>query len=308
MFFFISCRGWVEVSGEGLFDRGRRVLYGNGLPFSQKLAENLQDLTLRVKKNKASLIIIDGGVGEGKTTLAVEVADFIQGAEISLVDKAPQIAQGGQEFMKKLRACYELKKKAVIYDEAGDFNRRGALTRFNAMLNRVFETFRAFQIVVILVLPSFDVIDNDLYDKNIPRLLLHCHERGDSYGQFSGYSLYRMMYIKHMMKKLVVKSHAYQRVDQNFRGEFLNLSREREKQLDRLSTKSKLGTLKAQEIKSEGLLSYAEIATKLARSVVWVKKKTSELRIRHKRVVDRKKYFDEGVVDLLADHIDQQEE
>ena len=34
----------------------------------------------------------------------------------------------------------------IVYDEAGDFNRRGALTKSNAQLNRAFEACRAFKI------------------------------------------------------------------------------------------------------------------------------------------------------------------
>ena len=52
-------------------------LYKHGLPFSEKLAENVKDLIARIDLNKASLIVIDGGVGEGKTTLAVHIADYV---------------------------------------------------------------------------------------------------------------------------------------------------------------------------------------------------------------------------------------
>lgn len=281
----------------------QRVLYGNGLPFSQKLADNVDTLTLRVQKGKASLLILDGGVGEGKTTLATHLADYLQGWEIALDSKAPQLAMGGQEFTRKLRICFKMGLLVIIYDEAGDFNKRGSISRFNAMINRIFETFRAFRIIVILVLPSFHVLDSDLFDKNIPRLLVHCHSRGDDYGSFSAYSLYRMMYLKHHMQKLVVKSHAYKLVEANFHGEFLDLPPARSKILDTTSTKGKLETLKAAEIKIEGLVSYYDLAMRVSRSVLWVKQAVSKLGLEHKRVIDRRKYFDEQIVATLADLI-----
>lgn len=46
---------------------------------------NLDILKARVINGKASLIVIDGsGLGEGKTTFAVHIADYIQGAPIDL--------------------------------------------------------------------------------------------------------------------------------------------------------------------------------------------------------------------------------
>jgi len=85
-------------------------LYKHGLPFSEKLAENIRDLIDRIKFNKASMIIVDGGVGEGKTTLMVEIADYVnslygfQEIKLELKDH-PQLALGGTSFLKQLRVC-----------------------------------------------------------------------------------------------------------------------------------------------------------------------------------------------------------
>jgi len=286
-----------------------RYVYDHGLPFNESLGKNLDNLIDRVAKKKASLIINDGGIGEGKTTIMVEEADYINKSyglpPINLeVRKHPQLALGGSEFLSKLRACYEKKLPVIIYDEAGDFNRRGALTRFNAMLNRTFETFRGFRIIVILGLPSFRVLDNDLFDKNIPRLLIHLKDRKETYGNFYAYSLYRMLYIKEKMKKLVVKPFAYDQVEPNFRGQFLDLQPERAKQLDKISTKGKLDVLKKAEISVEGLVSYADLAKKVSRSVVWVKMVVNKLKIKHARLINRMKYFDGDVVNRLVDYLD----
>lgn len=283
-----------------------RHFYDHGLPFSERLASpNLDKLKLRVERKKASLIIIDGGVGEGKTTLAIEIGDYFEGAPIEISKQGCQYAMGGADFLKKLRKCYEQRKKVIVYDESGDFNKRGSLTRFNAMLNRTFETFRGFNIIVILVLPFFGVLDNDLFDKNIPRLLIHTHGRTMTSGSFSAFSLYRMLWVKKRMEKLVVKAHAYGLVQPNFRGHFLDLEPERSKALDRLSVGGKIHILEAAEVKIEGLVSYREIAQKLVRSVVWVRKNLKDLKIKESRTIKQRKYFDGGVVDILANRIDQ---
>ena len=280
--------------------------YEHGLPFSEKLGQNVMELIDRIQHKKASLIIIDGGLGEGKTTLGVHIADYINKAyglpEIELED---QLALGGKDFTAKLRLCHDKMLPAIIYDEAGDFNRRGALTSFNMMINRVFEMFRAYQIFVILCLPSFHVIDNDLFMKNIPRLLLHLKNRGAKWGDIQAYSLYRMLYVKHKMEKLIVKGFAYSMVEPNFYSHFLDLEPERSKRLDRYSIKGKKDNLIQAEIKLEGLHSYQDLAKKLGRSLDWVRRKANELKIKRVKIIKRVKYFNDNQLNRMADYLDE---
>jgi hypothetical protein len=280
-------------------------VYKNGLPFCNTLRTNLDLQVKRIESRKASLIIVDGGVGEGKTTLAVHIADRINRGPIIFKE---QLAMGGKDFLSKLRICFTKKHPVIIYDEAGDFNRRGALTRFNAMLNRTFETYRAFKIIVILVLPSFGVLDNDIFDKKIPRLLVNCWQRGQTYGNYRGYSLYRMMYLRDKMKKLIVKPLAYTFTNPNFYGQFKDLSADRSKELDKMSTEGKIKELKGAEVKIQGLLSYSDLATKLSCSISKIQKHLKELGIKAHKYIDKKAYYKEEIVDTLADHIDEKAE
>jgi hypothetical protein len=279
----------------------KRYTYDNGLPFSDKLDTNIEMLKERIENRKASLLIIDGGIGEGKTTLGVHIAEYYSGTKLIFED---QLAMGGEDFTKKLQVCYEKGHKVIIYDEAGDFNRRSALTRLNATLNRVFETFRTFGILVILILPSFHVLDKDLFNKNIPRLLLHCQGRNNYYGNYRGYSLFKMLYIKHRMDKLVVKSHAYSMEQPNFNGHYLDLTPERSEELDAYSTAGKKEILQLNEIKSDGLITYYDIAKELKRSVGWVKKTILNLGIEEKRVYKLKKYFDPSVLEAVIEEVE----
>lgn len=283
--------------------------YKNGLPFSTQLGESFSDLNNRIKGNKASLAIIDGGVGEGKTTLATHAADYLNSLEglsnISLDKRMhPQLSLGGKDFMKNLRVCFQEQLPVIVYDEAGDFNRRGALTRFNATLNRIFETFRAFKILVILCLPSFHVLDNDLFDKQIPRLLVHCHDRTQTYGNFRAYGLYRMFYIKEKMRKFTVRPQAYSTTTPNYRGHFLDLDPKRSKLLDELSTKGKLDIMKKSEISMDNLISYEELAKAVNRSIIWCRGAVREIRLKHSRIIDKKKYFKRDDIERVLDYID----
>jgi len=279
--------------------------------FSDALAESLDDLDDRVYKlNKAGMIIIDGGVGEGKTTLAIQIMDYLnQRHGLGLVDLSlqgvKQLAMGGEDFSKKLLICQAAGLPVEAYDEAGDFNKRGSLSRFNALINRTFETYRAFKVIVILVLPSFSVLDQEIFDKNIPRLLIRVHSRTANQGNGKAFSLYRMLWIREKMKKLIVKTQAYGLVDPNFHIHFKDLSAERSKQLDDLSTKGKIKELKGAEIKYEGLLSYTDLARKVGRSERWIKQACAELKIRSTKQYLRRYYFPADTTDRLLDHLDE---
>jgi len=280
-----------------------RPEFKHGEPFEKLLTTNLEELQKRVNDRKASLIIIDGGVGLGKTTLLVHCLDYINklNGHPPIEMDGPQLAMGGVDFLKKLRVCFDEKIPCIGYDEAGDFSKRGSLTKFNAMLNRTFETFRAFKTVVVICLPNFNVLDNQLFDNQVPRMLIHLNGRTNKYGDFSVYDLMCMNWVRYWMKKSPIKDYAWKRVYPNFRGHFLDISSERSKELDIVSTKNKLKILRKSEIKIEGLLSYPEMAQKLDRSVVWVRKAVKDLSIKHKRTVERAKYFEPHVLNQLSE-------
>lgn len=274
-------------------------LYKHGLPFSKGLDANLDALKDRIEKNKAVLIVLDGGVGEGKTTLGVQVADYIQGRHI---DFKTQYAIGGDEFQEKLQICHNLGYNVVIYDEAGDFSKRGALTAFNKRLNRTFDTYRAYRVIVVLILPNFNVLDDHLFNLKIPRMLLNCYNRNSKYGNYRGYSLYRMHYIRHRMndRKLVIKEYAYAMVQPNFRGNYLDLSHDRSREMDRISTAGKKEILSENILESKGLISQTALTKKLNRSIAWVRMKIRQLKIKPVQTYKQRKYYDGSTLELLA--------
>jgi len=292
----------------------KKYFYEHGLPFSTKLASNIDNLMLRIKNKKASLLVIDGGVGEGKTTLGIHVSDYAMGGYKKVAenkwektkietDFKKQYAMGGDQFQEKLQICYETKTITVIYDEAGDFNRRGALTQFNQRLNRIFETYRAFKILVIIILPSFNVLENSLFDLKVPRLLINCYGRNNKQGNFRAYSLYRMHYIKHKMTKLVVKEYAYSQVVPNFRGHYLDVEAYRSAELDKISTAGKLNIVSENVLKSRGLISLKEMGSKLCRSERWVRANLTKLKIKHQTTHKRRNYYDITALEFLRQEL-----
>lgn len=281
------------------FIDGVRYLYDNGLPFTggsfddgqDRHAWNLDQLRARVEARKASLIIISGGLGEGKTTIAVHTADYYTGRWIRFEE---QIFMGGEKFIKGIKVCFEKGHAVVIYDESGDFDKRGALSRLNRTLGRVFDIFRAFKIIVILVLPSFFALDNGLFEKNIPRMLIQCSGRTRHQGNFDVYSLDRMMWLRYHAKTCIIRSDAFKKVQANYSGHFLDLHPSRSKELDRYSTKGKLDVVDLAEIKGDGLLSYADLASKLNTTHENVRRRVSKLGIVPSKIWKAKKYFTEA--------------
>lgn len=282
----------------------KSYVYKNGLPFDSVLADNLDMLIDRVRINKAVAIIITGGVGEGKTTLAVHCADYINskyGLPVIKLepDDYPQLSIGGREFVQKMKKCFLSNLPIVIYDEGGDYSRKSAMTTFNLMLNRVFETYRALRIVVIICLPSLYVLDKSLYDNKIPRLALHCYNRNMKHGMFKGYSLHRMYYLLDDMKKFSDKGFAYKKNEPNFYGRFLDLPPERSKMLDAITVKGKLDILDMAGARMEGLVNYRTISSKVGKSVIWIKIVMKKLGIKPSKKFGREVFFEEEVIDKI---------
>ena len=279
--------------------------YKNNLYFTDSLKRSLDAWKDRVvNQNKASLIIIDGAVGSGKTTLGVHCCDYLMGKRIKFEE---QLGTGGGDFTEKLYVCATKQYVVVAYDEAGDFTSRGALSRFNAQLNRIFETYRVFKIVVILILPNFNVLDKSLFNKGIVRALIHCHNRTNKYGCFSIYTANQIYYLLEKMRTLIVKPKAYQYVSAWAYGKFKNLPLSRSNELDDYSSKNKLDILQMAKLKMDGFMSYREIAVQLNRSIIWVKKKVGEYNIPHAKIIKKKKYFDKDIMDELLTIMDEGE-
>ena len=274
--------------------------YDNGLPFNTLLAKNLDSLKERIRIGKASMVIVDGGLGEGKTTMAVHVADYFQGKPI---DVKEQYGMGGLSFQEKLEICYIKKHPVVIYDEAGDFNKRGALTYFNKQLSRIFETYRAFKILVVLVIPNMGLLDSTLFYNKIPQLLINCYNRLENYGNYRAYSLYRMYYIMEYMSRAVVKQKAYGKVRSNFKGQFLDLTPKRSKLLENLSKEGKKEIVTKATLSAQGFVNIKYIATKLNRGIEWVRLKINERGIQPVKKVKKAFYYDKEVLQILSEDL-----
>lgn len=287
---------------------GTPYLYSHGLPFSQILARNIDALMERIRKKKAAMIVVDGNVGEGKTTLGVHCADYSEivygcGRPLDLdMAEHVQLAVGGKDFGEKLLVCHDRKFAVLVYDEAGDFDKKTTITRFNRNLMRVFEMYRGFKILVVLCLPKFYKLENELFENGIPRLLLNCRDRTETSGSFAAYDLEQMYYIKHHAQKIIVKPKAYDFGIPNFYGHFLDLPPERSRALDKLSTSSKRKEIKKTVYDVKNKVTLAQIAKHFGMSERWVLMRLKEVDdIGEVKIFDRKKWYEKEVIEKIEE-------
>jgi hypothetical protein len=275
------------------------MYWTNGLKIDNTLERNLKEAIQRVRNNKASMIIIDGGVGEGKTTLGVICSQIISiGFKEKFILKE-QVRQGGKDFLKGMHLCVKNNKHIIVYDEAGDFNTRASLSNFNQNMNRVFETYRALGIIVILCLPSFADIDLSLMKKKIPRFLIHTYGRNDKKGKYQVYSLRRMWYLKKAMLKTTIPDDAYKIVKANFYGEFKNLNIEEARELEELSVAGKKSIIQKSMLKSKGLITSKEIAERTGYCLDSVKRFIKKNNIIGEKHTGNIVYYPESVVQAI---------
>lgn len=254
-------------------------LYDYGLPFSLILSPSIDGLMDRIGKKKASMIIIDGNVGEGKTTLGVHIADYVNQhyGNGKHIDFKLQLAMGGKDFGEKLLLCHDQKMPVLVYDESGDFDKKSTLSRFNRNLMRIFEMYRGFRILVILCLPKFYKLENELFEIGIPRMLLHVENRTERQGGFRAFDLEQMYYIKHHASKIIVKPKAYDFGMPNFYGHFLDLSPARSKELDHISVMSKRQEIKKTVYDVKNRVTIKMIMSHFGKSKPWVLARMKEL-------------------------------
>lgn len=269
--------------------------YSSGLKFDKTLAKNLKGCKERVSMKKASCFCIDGIMGEGKTTLAVLCAQYYESLFGEKFEIENQIGMGGKEFIKALEYCVNNNKHVVIYDEAGDFNTRASLTYFNQQLNRIFETFRAMEILVIICLPSFADIDTSLMKKGVLRFLVHCFGRTTKQGNYSVYDLSRMWYVKAKFPKVTVPTDAFKITNPNFYGHFKDLDPEDATALNDVSMKGKKEIIRQSMIQQRGLVNSDDVVKATGYSLASVREFVGRIKPKFEKI-GRTKYFDKSII------------
>jgi hypothetical protein len=257
----------------------------------------------RVNTHYPSLIIIDGISGSGKTTfsvLALELGQRINGNN-EPINYNIQYAMGGDQFQKKLPLCIEAKKRFIIYDESGDYNKKQWQVKLNKTIDRIFDVYRTFGIIPILILPVFIMLSSELFLKGIPRLLIHCGKRGKKQGSYSIYGLRRMLMLKAKMedKRLIIKSDAYTRILPNSKGHFRNLPPARAVELDGICSRGKMNIMTRTLNEYDGLITVNQMSESLGLSIDRTRKILSSKNIEPKKKDGKINLYDKNVLIFL---------
>jgi hypothetical protein len=276
------------------------MAFNQKIGFGDMLAYDLIKLVNRVYENKPSIIIVSGPLGSGKTTLGVRMADVIEGKEIIMSE---QLSNGGADFQEKLQRCVINKRKTIIYDEAGDFNKKSVMTRFNKNMNRIWDTFRTHRIIPIIILPDVMNLDSQPIRNQSMRLLVHCGERDKSGGKYKGYSLADYFWLAHHSKKAVIKPSIYATQKPLYKERFIKLSEERQKELDQISTQAKLGIIDKINIEQQGLLNTNQIVDKLNITKRTLFKYQKDYNMKPKISHNNMNYYDDEFVSLLESKV-----
>lgn len=283
-------------------------LYANNTPFDkiEVIDRNLKNMLIRLKDRQPIVIIIDGGQSCGKTTLSIELTDrfnYLSGqTEVNLEEKENiQYCFGGEQLVKKLPLCQDQNRNAIVYDESGDYNRKGALSRFNKTMDRAMDMIRIFQVAIIIVCHDFTKLPKEMIDKKIATMLIHCKQRspGSGYANAQVYDYTGMCWIQHYRKQEVVPEVAYNKVYPNFHFRFKDLEPTRSNKLHILSGTKKVELFKMSEVKLQGLLNFKELGYKCGMSEAWIKSQIRKLHIKEESIYKKKKYFNPNVADLL---------
>lgn len=285
-------------------------LYSNGLPYypSHIIPRLVDKIILRRNNHKPNLIVIDGVSSSGKTTLAVHLADEINKRlglpPISLdKDNHLQIGIGASDFLNNLTLCKKERLPVIIYDEAGEYNKRGWISKLNKVLDGVFDTFRAYDIAIIMVLHDFSELPKHIFGVRIINTLIHTTERKSNYGVAKFYSHKRIYWLLKYKKEVVYPEDAYRKEHYNCKIIFKNLSPDRAKSLDILCTEHKFNKLAKSVFDVEGLVSMKDICDKVGRSYFWVFFNIRRLKIKPVKKYNNKNYYDGSVVDKLYELI-----
>ncbi len=164
-----------------------------------------------IKKDKDYVLVVDGMEGSGKSTFSFQIGKYVDNTL-----NIKRICFDAESFRE---AVYKAKKgQCIIYDEAfTGLSSRSSLSGVNRMLVSLMMQMRQKNLFIIIVLPTFFLLDKYVAIFRA-RTLLHVCESGGRRGYFKVYNqkLKKLLFLKgkitydYMPKKIRTK----------FRGRF----------------------------------------------------------------------------------------
>lgn len=218
-----------------------KYYYATGL--NKQLRHNLNDFKkLVLNKHKPVMIVIDGGLGSGKSTTAETIAKYIQPG----FNPEIQVGRGVAEFAEAWERTEQLEVddktvKCCVFDEAQGFDRSQGRTKLNTALRNFFYTFRDAKTIIILVLPHFSRLDPSIYETKAVQCLIHILETHNTYIDYSCYDLYSILRMVDFLsynnkQKFLSKMTVYHKFTPNFYGHIRKPKEKTQSFIDEQST------------------------------------------------------------------------
>ncbi len=174
------------------------------------LKSNLDIIKKAVTKDRDCLLIVDGKEREGKSTLACQIAKYLD--PTYNVDRCCFTAEDFIDAVKSVKERY----KAVVLDEGMAFTSRSALSKLNRALIRVLAEIGMKNLFLIICIPSFFELDKYAAIHR-SQALLHVYPKEFKRGQFVfwNYNGKRLLYFHGK------KFYSYSKPNANFVGDFI---------------------------------------------------------------------------------------
>jgi hypothetical protein len=221
------------------------LTYDNGYPYTDPLPVWLDTASSLVQEqNKACLILVDGELGQGKSTMAAQMLRQIDPGFVATEESFKLRYQlGGTALLGNVVKAHSKGAKGVIFDEAGiDLSSRSAMSTMNKNLLAFFQIHRALKVVVFLVMPSISIVDRQIFKYGIHRFHVHTHSM--VYGKYTQFRLWdrkATLFLRLKLEERVDPRDAYfaKTGFSNFNGWSKPLPKEYQDMLDKFGLEAK---------------------------------------------------------------------
>lgn len=271
---------------------------------SKQCLQDIETIKAEVLLDNPALIVIDGELGTGKTTFGAQYADEFNGP----IPFEQFIGMGSEKFAE----VYDLNKKrikCIVYDESGDYAKASSSGSLVKNLNRIFETFRQYKIVVLLIRPRFYTIPSHLFELGVVKIIYNMERRVEKkYVKMRVYYPDRIDWLvsqaDNLKKMKIPMKLVYGRVHPNRKDYFTDYGdKDRRKLLEMFSLAGKDQITKEVYLKQQGLVSFDDLVRIIGRSKAFMYNTIKKLGIKSETTYKKKKYYAKETIDIIKKEV-----
>ena len=236
----------------------------------KRLKKNLDESVIKSlqKKDKDCVIAIDGAEGAGKSTLALQIGKY--------VDPTLDLSRVVFDAESFRQAIFKAKKgQCVIFDEAfTGLSSRSSLSGINRALVSLMMQMRQKNLLVIMVLPTFFLLDKYVALFRT-RALIHVQEHSGRRGYFKLFNRKTKKYLYLMGKTTYSYGGSKWKARTRFRGRFYGVFALGD---DDMEEKYRIKKAKALEATEKNPMSAGQVKYREQRDIIlFLLRKTSDM-------------------------------